>query len=1196
MRFSHRRKQRSFGSVVRIMLLIMLVCGSGLSGRSALAASDATIIVSPTNPNGWMFVQETPTGTGSFVAGPTTAPLGTGSARLVVDGTGGVVIRNLTNYLNTRLDAVTALSYSTYRTTGASNFGVSLQLSVDYDLTDTDTTFQGRLVYEPFTTGSVASGVWQTWNPLTTGKWFATRPPFNSQCSQSTPCTWAQVLANWSNAGLHGTDTRSGVFLKAGGGWTGGFDGNVDALTIGINDTTTTFNFDPEPVCTTLCYVNGTTGNDANGGSSAIDAKKTVQAAVTQVVAGGTVEVAAGTYNENITIAKSGITLRGAGAGNDPTQHTMINNAAPATASGHGIRLLNNVTGVTITQLRVQGFASSGIYATGNNNNFTVDRVHLFNNTAGGGGGGLYMNGPVSTVVITGSEVQNNTSRGIVLWNGFKQNITISNNTVRGNNCCGIELQDGTASGVTITGNIIENNGDSGIGVVGLMAGAGPNLIADNTLLNNGRFGIEVKLPNGSGAETGDGSIVVRNNTVRRTTTTGDLRDLAGIAVFRRGWVAGNNNVDIPTGVIVRDNLVSGYQQPSTSEGFGIVVEGNAMSVFNNTVTASDVGIQRQAGNVPYTPNTNIDGDQSNKADLYFGRGNSPSVCAVVGNNVFDLNRVDTRDVGPVNEVVNATLTVTNTNTGRTFCSIQGAIDASSTLDGHTISLGAGTFRENIIVRKSLTLAGASRDTTILQPVLPGECLPYECDGPVIVMTAAPTITLRALTLDGDNPTISSTLNYNGANPDAHLAVGADAPVFSLRSLNIANVAIKNIAGVGIGSTYGQPYTITNSLFENIAGVAIVDQGDGHITNNEIDAMSIADSSGILVQARDGDASVPSNLIIRNNMIRNVARGIVIERSSTVLNTTVISFNAFLNNVVAGVTFIGTGKFSATAQLNWWGSRSGPKAATNPDGTGAVVSSGVVFAPWLCDGTDTSTSIGFQPNLTACVHATRLVFSTQPSNTAATETITPAITIRVEDAGGNLDANFNGVVTLVLDNNPGGSVLSGTTTVTAVNGIATFDDLSINLVGTSYTLIASAADLDNATSNPFTITAGDPVSVTVAAGTPQSTTVNSAFGTNLQVTVRDAGNNPVANVVVTWIAPASGASGTFAGGLTTVTATTNAAGVATAPIFAANSITGTYTVVASVAGVATPANFVLTNTAVAPTMYKLFLPLVLKDQ
>src|SRR5258706_7724988 len=62
--------------------------------------------------------------------------------------------------------------------------------------------------------------------------------------------------------------------------------------------------------------------------------------------------------------------------------------------------------------------------------------------------------------------------------------------------------------------------------------------------------------------------------------------------------------------------------------------------------------------------------------------------------------------------------------------------------------------------------------------------------------------------------------------------------------------------------------------------------------------------------------------------------------------------------------------------------------------------------------------------------------------------------------------------------------------------------------------------------------------------------INTAFATQLQATVRDASNNPVNGVTVTFTAPTSGASGTFAGGVNT--AATNAQGIATAEGYTAH--------------------------------------------
>ena len=75
----------------------------------------------------------------------------------------------------------------------------------------------------------------------------------------------------------------------------------------------------------------------------------------------------------------------------------------------------------------------------------------------------------------------------------------------------------------------------------------------------------------------------------------------------------------------------------------------------------------------------------------------------------------------------------------------------------------------------------------------------------------------------------------------------------------------------------------------------------------------------------------------------------------------------------------------------------------------------------------------------------------------------------------------------------------------------------------------------------------------------------------------------MSGALVTFEVPATGASGTFAGGVNT--ATTNANGVATSATFTANGSVGTYTVTATVASGAQPANFILTNTAINYAFY-----------
>jgi len=63
-------------------------------------------------------------------------------------------------------------------------------------------------------------------------------------------------------------------------------------------------------------------------------------------------------------------------------------------------------------------------------------------------------------------------------------------------------------------------------------------------------------------------------------------------------------------------------------------------------------------------------------------------------------------------------------------------------------------------------------------------------------------------------------------------------------------------------------------------------------------------------------------------------------------------------------------------------------------------------------------------------------------------------------------------VTIAIGHNGGlilPGTLSGTKTVTVVNGVATFSDLSIDQAGNAYTLVATVAGATNAESAPFNI-------------------------------------------------------------------------------------------------------------------------------
>jgi hypothetical protein len=83
--------------------------------------------------------------------------------------------------------------------------------------------------------------------------------------------------------------------------------------------------------------------------------------------------------------------------------------------------------------------------------------------------------------------------------------------------------------------------------------------------------------------------------------------------------------------------------------------------------------------------------------------------------------------------------------------------------------------------------------------------------------------------------------------------------------------------------------------------------------------------------------------------------------------------------------------------------------------------------------------------------------------------ITPAVQVIARDAFGNTATGFTGMVTIAIGTDPSGGVLSGTTTVNASAGIASFSTLSISFAGTGYTLTANATGVTGATSTTFNI-------------------------------------------------------------------------------------------------------------------------------
>jgi PKD domain len=304
----------------------------------------------------------------------------------------------------------------------------------------------------------------------------------------------------------------------------------------------------------------------------------------------------------------------------------------------------------------------------------------------------------------------------------------------------------------------------------------------------------------------------------------------------------------------------------------------------------------------------------------------------------------------------------------------------------------------------------------------------------------------------------------------------------------------------------------------------VVDVGDLDVTFT-LTATSRASGRSLAVQFTD--ANISNDVVIDPNPA-------FVQRGNFVDLTITVSFggNAVpctANLSVSGLSTPTTGEFTPTSVTGTTGET---KTSTlritttagsplGPDGFTVTAATGTG-----CTGTN-RTGTG-----TVNVHgpATKLAFAQQPTNEESATPIAPAVQVSVLDASNNVAGSVSASIALAIGTNPGGGILSGTLSQSTVNGVATFADLSIDKIGTGYTLVASSTGLTGATSSAFNITLG-PAAKLAFFTQPSGGAPNTAFATQPRVEVQDAGGNRrtsgagSASSITLAIVPGSGAAG-----------------------------------------------------------------------
>ncbi len=179
------------------------------------------------------------------------------------------------------------------------------------------------------------------------------------------------------------------------------------------------------------------------------------------------------------------------------------------------------------------------------------------------------------------------------------------------------------------------------------------------------------------------------------------------------------------------------------------------------------------------------------------------------------------------------------------FSSIQDAIDAAE--DGDTIYVDVGTYNENIVIDKELSLQGEDKDTTIIDGGKSGK----------VVSIVSDNVLLSGFTVinSGSTPLEDGAIVLQGAN-----------------HCTIEDNIVSNNGGVGIGLQLSDGNTIQNNTLDNnnIAGIGLLGSSNNTVQLNEsrnTRSMSGQFGYGLIIDNFEGTNPPTTTIFSKNNVI-----------------------------------------------------------------------------------------------------------------------------------------------------------------------------------------------------------------------------------------------------------------------------------------------------------------------------------------
>ena len=466
------------------------------NGNNTVVVSEGTIARQAENTNptkSWVYYRRN-AGTGSFILGPGTPPLGNGSFQISTPTSADKGFLYNFDHVGTSLADIASISYRTYVSSPGSDSRQAPSLNIQIDINGG--TYQvgdfATLVFEPVYNTSQADvtlNTWQTWDAINSGSasWWATGS--SSLCPPAgTFCTWNDVLTRYPNA------TILGGFGVNQGSYNAGLVGAFDALEIGYGGNSITYDFED-----TSCHFTIT------GNVMSLDGDCQTSTTIT-IPDGKTLD---GNNHTITAIDPQGGHFLGAVIRNAAVTASVID--LTVTASG-----LSNSCDAGADRLR--GILFDGASGTISNNTVTGVRQGLSGcqegnaiearNSPFAGETGSVTVGPDVNVTITNNTVSNYQKNGITV-NGAV-NATVSGNVVTGDGAINYIAQNGiqigfggtaTVKSNTVSGNNYTPAGTESCGVLlyradGVKASGNTLFANEKDMCNYGKGGGNVKATN----------------------------------------------------------------------------------------------------------------------------------------------------------------------------------------------------------------------------------------------------------------------------------------------------------------------------------------------------------------------------------------------------------------------------------------------------------------------------------------------------------------------------------------------------------------------------------------------------------------------------------------------------------------------------------------------------------------------------